>query len=51
MNESVIEAVDSLCPYMHFKGVSFMVDNCSTTARYRYHSLLYLMLYVFVTLI
>ena len=33
VNESVIEAVDSLCPYMHFKGVSFMVDNCSTTAR------------------
>jgi ketol-acid reductoisomerase len=32
-NESVIEAVDSLNPYMHFKGVSFMVDNCSTTAR------------------
>lgn len=33
VNESVIEAVDSLCPYMHFKGVSFMVDNCSRTAR------------------
>lgn len=33
VNESVIEAVDSLCPYMHYKGVSFMVDNCSTTAR------------------
>lgn len=32
-NESVIEAVDSLNPYMHYKGVSFMVDNCSTTAR------------------
>jgi ketol-acid reductoisomerase len=32
-NESVIEAVDSLNPYMHFKGVAFMVDNCSTTAR------------------
>lgn len=32
-NESVIEAVDSLNPYMHFKGVSYMVDNCSTTAR------------------
>jgi len=32
-NESIIEAVDSLNPYMHFKGVSFMVDNCSTTAR------------------
>ena len=33
VNESLIEAVDSLNPYMHFKGVSFMVDNCSTTAR------------------
>lgn len=33
VNESVIEAVDSLCPYMHHKGVAFMVDNCSTTAR------------------
>mmetsp|Transcript_725 Transcript_725/g.1049 ORF Transcript_725/g.1049 Transcript_725/m.1049 type:complete len:548 (+) Transcript_725:43-1686(+) len=33
VNESVIEAVDSLCPYMHFKGVAFMVDNCSITAR------------------
>lgn len=33
VNESVVEAVDSLCPYMHYKGVSFMVDNCSTTAR------------------
>ena len=32
-NESIIEAVDSLNPYMHFKGVAFMVDNCSTTAR------------------
>lgn len=32
-NESVIEAVDSLNPYMRFKGVSYMVDNCSTTAR------------------
>jgi len=31
--ESVIEAVDSLNPYMHYKGVAFMVDNCSTTAR------------------
>ena len=29
----VIEAVDSLCPYMHAKGVAFMVDNCSRTAR------------------
>ena len=33
MNESIIEAVDSLNPYMHFKGVAHMVDNCSTTAR------------------
>jgi hypothetical protein len=33
VNESVIEAVDSLNPFMHFKGVSFMVDNCSITAR------------------
>ncbi|MBT7088085.1 ketol-acid reductoisomerase, partial [bacterium] len=33
INESVIESVDSLNPYMHFKGVAYMVDNCSTTAR------------------
>jgi ketol-acid reductoisomerase len=32
-NESIIEAVDSLNPYMKHKGVSHMVDNCSTTAR------------------
>ncbi len=32
-NESIIEAVDSLNPYMHYKGISHMVDNCSTTAR------------------
>ena len=32
-NETIIEAVDSLNPYMHHRGVSFMVDNCSTTAR------------------
>jgi ketol-acid reductoisomerase len=32
-NESIIEAVDSLNPYMDYKGVSYMVDNCSTTAR------------------
>jgi ketol-acid reductoisomerase len=32
-NESIIEAVDSLNPYMDFKGVAYMVDNCSTTAR------------------
>jgi ketol-acid reductoisomerase len=33
VNESVIEGVDSLNPYMHFRGVAYMVDNCSTTAR------------------
>ncbi len=33
VNESIIEAVDSLNPYMHARGVSYMVDNCSTTAR------------------
>jgi ketol-acid reductoisomerase len=32
-NESIIEAVDSLNPYMHFRGVAYMIDNCSTTAR------------------
>ena len=32
-NESVIEAVDSLNPYMHARGVAYMVDNCSYTAR------------------
>merc|ERR1712151_2063 len=33
VNESVIEAVDSLCPYMHYNGVAYMVDNCSFTAK------------------
>eukprot|EP00978_Attheya_sp_CCMP212_P003872 scaffold8239_cov54-Attheya_sp.AAC.1 len=33
VNESVIEAVDSLCPYMHYRGIAFMVDNCSFTAK------------------
>jgi ketol-acid reductoisomerase len=33
VNESIIEASDSLLPYMHFKGVGYMVDNCSETAR------------------
>lgn len=33
VNESVIECVDSLNPYMHFKGIAYMVDNCSVTAR------------------
>ncbi len=32
-NESVIECVDSLNPYMHARGVAYMIDNCSTTAR------------------
>ena len=32
-NESIIEAVDSLNPYMGYKGVSYMIDNCSMTAR------------------
>jgi ketol-acid reductoisomerase len=32
-NESVIEVVDSLIPYMHARGVAYMIDNCSTTAR------------------
>lgn len=33
VNESIIEAVDSLNPYMEYKGVAHMVDNCSITAR------------------
>lgn len=32
-NESIIELVDSLIPYMHARGVAYMIDNCSTTAR------------------
>lgn len=32
-NESVIECTDSLNPYMHARGVAYMIDNCSTTAR------------------
>ncbi|HEX3081946.1 MAG TPA: ketol-acid reductoisomerase [Candidatus Saccharimonadia bacterium] len=32
-NESIIEAVDSLNPYMDYKGVAYMIDNCSVTAR------------------
>ena len=32
-NESIIEAVDSLNPYIDYKGIAFMIDNCSTTAR------------------
>ena len=33
VNESIIEATDSLNPYMNEKGISHMVDNCSITAR------------------
>ncbi|MFT5171204.1 MAG: ketol-acid reductoisomerase [Candidatus Marinamargulisbacteria bacterium] len=33
VNESIIESVDSLNPYMDYKGISFMIDNCSMTAR------------------
>lgn len=33
INESIIESVDSLNPYIDFKGIAYMVDNCSTTAR------------------
>ncbi len=33
VNESIIEGIDSLNPYMHYKGLAFMIDNCSTTAR------------------
>lgn len=33
INESIIESVDSLNPYMKARGVDFMVDNCSITAR------------------
>lgn len=33
VNESIIESVDSLNPYMAARGVDFMIDNCSTTAR------------------
>jgi len=32
-NESIIEGVDSLSPYLHAKGVAHMIDNCSVTAR------------------
>lgn len=32
-NESIVELVDSLLPYMHARGVAYMIDNCSTTAR------------------
>ena len=32
-NESVIEATDSLNPYMHKAGIDYMANNCSITAR------------------
>ena len=33
VNESIIEATDSLNPYLYDKGISHMIDNCSITAR------------------
>ena len=33
VNESIIEAVDSLNPFMANYGISNMIDNCSNTAR------------------
>ncbi len=33
INESIIEAIDSLNPFMKARGVDYMVDNCSITAR------------------
>lgn len=33
VNESIIEAVDSLNPFMEKRGLFFMVDNCSDTAQ------------------
>ncbi len=33
VNESNIEATDSLNPFMDAQGISYLVDNCSTTAR------------------
>ena len=33
VNESIIEATDSLNPYLYDKGISHMIDNCSVTAR------------------
>ncbi|KAJ8761450.1 hypothetical protein K2173_001583 [Erythroxylum novogranatense] len=33
INDSVIEALDSVNTFMHVQGVSFMVNNCSTTAK------------------
>ena len=33
VNESIIEAFASLIPFMHARGIAYMVDNCSITAR------------------
>ena len=33
INETIIEATDSLNPYMAARGIQYLVDNCSTTAR------------------
>ena len=33
INEAIIESVDSLNPYIDYKGIAYMIDNCSTTAR------------------
>ncbi|CAL5406812.1 unnamed protein product [Camellia sinensis] len=35
INQSVIEAVDFVNPVMHARGVSFIVDDCSTIAQLR----------------
>lgn len=33
VNETIIEATDSLNPYMAARGIDYLIDNCSTTAR------------------
>ncbi len=33
VNETIIEATDSLNPYMHVRGIDYLIDNCSVTAR------------------
>lgn len=33
VNESIIEGYASLIPFMHARGIAYMVDNCSITAR------------------
>jgi ketol-acid reductoisomerase len=32
-NETIIEAIDSLLPFMNARGIAFMVEKCSITAR------------------